>query len=181
MSYTNTTRLTLKKADIGSNQAFETSVMNANWDKVDAEAVAVDLRLDTIETAVGDGTGLATLTGTQTLTNKTLTAPVITNPVITYAVTTVSGTTYSLLSTDADNFVNTTSSSAVTITVANVLSAGQYVNVIQRGSGQVTFVAGSGVTLNSISSNKKISAQHGGVSIICVASGVYQMVGSLVA
>lgn len=217
MSYTNTTRLALKKADIGSNQAFETSVMNANWEAIDDEAVAVDGRLDVIETAVGDGTGLATLTGTQTLTNKTLTAPVIatitnssntltlpttadtlvgrattdtltnktltapvvTAPTVTHTVSTTASTTYTLLSTDASDFIYTTSSNAVTFTVANVLSPGQYVNVIQVGSGQVSFVAGSGVTLNSIAGNKKISAAHGAASIICISSGVYQLVGSL--
>ncbi len=52
MSYTTTTRLALKKAVIGSNQAFETAEINANWDKVDAEAVAADVRLDALEAAV---------------------------------------------------------------------------------------------------------------------------------
>jgi hypothetical protein len=49
MAYTGTTRLDLKKAVVGSNQPFETTVINANWDKVDAEAVAADTRLDNIE------------------------------------------------------------------------------------------------------------------------------------
>jgi hypothetical protein len=49
MSYTNTTRLGLAKANPGTNQPFETTVINANWDKVDAEAVAADARLDVIE------------------------------------------------------------------------------------------------------------------------------------
>ena len=49
MAYTNTTRLSLQKAVIGTNQPFETSVINSNWDKVDAEAVAADARLDSIE------------------------------------------------------------------------------------------------------------------------------------
>jgi len=50
MAYTTTTRLALQKAVVGSNQAFETAVINSNWDKVDAEAVAADSRLDAIET-----------------------------------------------------------------------------------------------------------------------------------
>lgn len=49
MSYSVTTRLGLKKAVVGSNQAFETSVFNDNLDAVDAEFVAVDGRLDTAE------------------------------------------------------------------------------------------------------------------------------------
>lgn len=51
MSYSTTTRLSLKKAIPGTNQPFETAVFNENWDKVDAEAVAADGRLDTLEAA----------------------------------------------------------------------------------------------------------------------------------
>jgi hypothetical protein len=49
MSYTDTTKLDLKKADPGTNQPFETDVFNDNLDKIDAEAVAVDARFDVIE------------------------------------------------------------------------------------------------------------------------------------
>ncbi len=52
MAYTQTTRLLLKKAVVGSNQPFETTEINNNWDKVDAEAVAVDARLDTAESDI---------------------------------------------------------------------------------------------------------------------------------
>lgn len=51
MSYSTTTRLGLKKAIVGTNQPFETAVFNENWDKVDAEAVLADGRLDTLEAA----------------------------------------------------------------------------------------------------------------------------------
>lgn len=53
MAYTNTTRLGLKKAVIGSNQAFETQVFNDNLDDIDAEFVAVDGRLDAAEGDIG--------------------------------------------------------------------------------------------------------------------------------
>jgi hypothetical protein len=49
MSYTTTTRLQLQKAVIGSNQPFETSVINNNWDKLDSESIAQDGRLDILE------------------------------------------------------------------------------------------------------------------------------------
>lgn len=49
MSYTNTPKLGLKKADPGTNQAFETDVFNDNLDAIDAEAVAVDGRFDVVE------------------------------------------------------------------------------------------------------------------------------------
>lgn len=41
MSYTQTTTLDLDKAVVGSNQPFETTSINANWDKVDAAFVAI--------------------------------------------------------------------------------------------------------------------------------------------
>lgn len=41
MSYTQTTTLSLDKAVVGSNQPFETTSINSNWDKVDAAVVAV--------------------------------------------------------------------------------------------------------------------------------------------
>ena len=49
MSYSTTTRLGLKKAVAGSNQPFETAIFNENLDKTDAEFVAVDGRLDSVE------------------------------------------------------------------------------------------------------------------------------------
>ena len=52
MSYSNTTRLGLKKAVPGSNQAFETAVFNDNLDDIDAEFVAVDGRLDAAEASL---------------------------------------------------------------------------------------------------------------------------------
>jgi acyl dehydratase len=52
MSYTQTTKLDLDKAVPGSNQPFETASINSNWDKVDAEAIAIDARLDTAETDI---------------------------------------------------------------------------------------------------------------------------------
>ena len=41
MSYTQTTELDLDKAVPGSNQPFETTSINSNWDKVDAAVVAI--------------------------------------------------------------------------------------------------------------------------------------------
>jgi hypothetical protein len=49
MAYANTTRLQLKKAVVGTNQAFETSEINNNWDKVDAETIAISDRIGVAE------------------------------------------------------------------------------------------------------------------------------------
>jgi hypothetical protein len=74
MSYTTTTRLGLKKAVAGSNQAFETAIFNENLDKVDAEAVAADARLDSAESRLTSVEGVNTSQGSAISALQTLTA-----------------------------------------------------------------------------------------------------------
>lgn len=164
MSYTSTPRLALKKAVIGSNQAFETAEINANWDKVDAEAVAADVRLDALEAAdVALDTRLDAV--------EAATA-------VTTTVRTVSGTTDTLLLTDKNNIVRFTSNSAVAVSVPNVLTAGQRIDIVQSGTGQVTFTAGSGVTLAG--TGTKTAAQHAGATILALAGGEFVLIGNII-
>ena len=95
-------------------------------------------------------------------------------------VTTVSNKTanYSTLATDAGNTINSTGS-AITITVGNNLTAGQRIDFVQTGAGQITFAAGSGVTLNSKGAKLKTAAQYSGATVLCLASGSYLLVGDL--
>ena len=53
MSSTSTTRLGLFKPTPGTAEPFRTSDLNSNSDKIDAEAVLVDGRLDSLELKVG--------------------------------------------------------------------------------------------------------------------------------
>jgi hypothetical protein len=85
---------------------------------------------------------------------------------------------YSIVAGDAYSLIRSTNS-AITITIDNVLTAGQRIDFAQYGTGQVTFAAGSGVTLNSADGNLKTAKQYAGVSVECVASGVYWLVGNL--
>lgn len=159
MAYTTTTRLELQKAVPGSAQVFETTVINDNWDAIDAEAVAIDGRLDAAESDI------ATL-------QSQIAAPA--------AVTTVSGTTYTILATDANDMLRFTSSADVTVTVNDVLAIGEYINCIQDNTGKIIFSAGAGVTIQSpVGASARSSIQYGWVSIIKLASGVYRLVGSL--
>jgi hypothetical protein len=88
-------------------------------------------------------------------------------------------TTYSTQASDANKIIYSTGGTAYTITVANVLTAGQWIDVVQYGAGQVTFAAGSGVTLNSAGGKLKTNVQYSAATIICVASGLYVLVGDL--
>ena len=85
---------------------------------------------------------------------------------------------YSIVAGDAYSLIRSTST-AITITLDNVLTAGQRIDFVQYGSGQITFAAGTGVTLNSADSLVKTAKQYAGVTVECVASGVYWLVGNL--
>jgi hypothetical protein len=85
---------------------------------------------------------------------------------------------YSTVAADAGNTINSTGS-AITITIDNNLTAGQRIDFVQTGSGQITFAAGSGVTLNSKGSKLKTAGQYSGATVICLASGSYLLVGDL--
>jgi len=85
---------------------------------------------------------------------------------------------YSTLATDAGNTINSTSS-AITITIDSNLTAGQRIDFVQTGAGQITFAPGAGVTLNSKGSKLKTAGLYSGATIICLASGSYLLVGDL--
>lgn len=84
---------------------------------------------------------------------------------------------YSVISADAGALI--TNSAAVTITVDDVLSAGQQIDFLQNAADQITFAAGSGVTLNSKDGNLKTAAQYSPASVKCIAAGTYVLVGDL--
>jgi hypothetical protein len=85
---------------------------------------------------------------------------------------------YSTVAGDAGNTINSTGS-AITITIDNNLSAAQRIDFVQTGSGQITFAAGSGVTLNSKGGKLKTAGQYSAATVLCLASGSYLLVGDL--
>ena len=93
------------------------------------------------------------------------------------------GTTYTLVASDANKLVTASNASAITITVPpSVFSANDVINVQQIGAGQVTFAAGSGVTITSngaTSAAPKIRAQYSACSIICSASNTFTVIGDI--
>jgi hypothetical protein len=82
-----------------------------------------------------------------------------------------------LQASDAFKLIRSTGS-AINLTVTGLLP-GERVDVLQDGAGQVTFLAGSGVTLLSKGSKTKTAAQYSAVTILCVASGQYRLIGDL--
>ena len=88
---------------------------------------------------------------------------------------TTSGATYTLALTDANNVVTTTNTSGITVTVpASVFGAGDQITVIQDAAGQVTFAAGSGVTIVSTGTTTaapKIRAAYAGATVYYKTGG----------
>ena len=88
---------------------------------------------------------------------------------------------YTILAADENTFIRSTSATAVTMTIANVLAIGESIQFIQFGAGQITFAAGAGVTLRSVDDKLKSNKQYSVVAITCVASGEYLVTGDVVA
>ena len=93
------------------------------------------------------------------------------------------GTSYTLVAGDVNKLVTANNASAITITVPpSVYSANDVINVQQIGAGQVTFAAGSGVTITSngaTSAAPKIRAQYSACSVICSASNTFTIIGDI--
>jgi len=86
------------------------------------------------------------------------------------------GTTYTIVAGDAGKVVTCNNGSAVTITVPSGLGAGFTCSVVQKGAGQVTFVASS-TTINNRQSHTKIAGQHGVATLVSTASDVFVLAG----
>jgi hypothetical protein len=121
---------------------------------------------------------------TDTLTNKTLTSPTITTPTQRLTINAQTGTTYSLVIGDATyKLVTLSNAAAITLTVPPSLFAiGDTINIQQIGVGQVTFAAGSGVTITSTgatSAAPKLRAQFSAATVVCTAADTFTIVGDL--
>ena len=88
-------------------------------------------------------------------------------------------TSQAIVAADRGSTIRSTGS-AITITVDNVLTQqGDRIDFIQAGTGQITFAAGSGVTLSSRSGQLKTAGQFAGASVVFAGSGVYYLIGNI--
>jgi hypothetical protein len=90
----------------------------------------------------------------------------------------ITGTAYTLVNADDGRVRRTTNGSAVTITVPPGLQARFGCGVVQAGAGQITFAAGSGVTINNVNAQTKTSGQRAVVALVQEATDVYNLAGS---
>lgn len=110
-----------------------------------------DLAAKVATTQVGTANGVASLDATGKVPSAQL--PTGSGADTTIPMTTQSGTSYTLGLADAGSVIETTSASAVTVTIPTnatvALPVGSVIEVMQAGTGQVTFTAASGVTLRT--------------------------------
>lgn len=84
----------------------------------------------------------------------------------------VSATTYTIdILADLQNQITFTNSSPVTVTLPATAQNGFSVKCFQSGTGQVTFVAGSGATLVNVNSEYKIKGASAMVELTVVGNG----------
>jgi hypothetical protein len=80
---------------------------------------------------------------------------------------------------DSGYTIRLTGSTGRTFTCNSGITAGHRVDFIQDGTGQITFAAGSGVTLKSKDGNLKTAGQYSAVSLIAYSTTEYYLVGDL--
>ena len=83
------------------------------------------------------------------------------------------GTTYTLVAGDNGKVVTLNNGSAITVTIDTGLGDGFNCLLVQKGSGQVTISAGTGVTVVNRSSETKTAGQYATVSVINIGSEQY--------
>lgn len=95
-----------------------------------------------------------------------------------------SGTTYTFALVDNGALCEFSNGSPVTVTIPTNASVafpvGTQIDVTQGGAGKVTFAGAGGVTLKSVGSNKSLSAQEAGGTLVQMSANVWRLVGSLI-
>ena len=144
---------------------------------IDSAPAALDT-LNELAAALADDANFASTITTE-LSNKADAAHTHNFGSISYTISDKSAD-YSIVAADKGKLIRSTGS-GITITIDDVLSVGQEITFGQFGSGQITFLAGSGVTINSEGSKLKTSAQYCMAKIVKVAASTYWLFGDLAA
>lgn len=134
---------------------------------------------------------VATLTGTQTLTNKTINLAdntVIGLPSGNISINAQSGTSYTTVLADNQKLVTQTNAAAIATTIAlnsslaSAYPVGAQITFSQLGAGQVTISGASGVTIVSTgatAATPKLRAQYSTATAIQISSDYWQIVGDI--
>jgi C4-dicarboxylate-specific signal transduction histidine kinase len=99
------------------------------------------------------------------------------------AINAQTGTTYTTVLTDDGKLITCSNASAIALTIPPNSSVaygiGTQINIAQLGAGQVTLVAGAGVTLNSAGAKLKLDAQYAVATCVKTDTNTWFVVGNL--
>ena len=99
------------------------------------------------------------------------------------AINAQTGTTYTTVLTDDGKLITCSNASAISVTIPPNSSVaygiGTQLNFAQLGAGQVTLVAGAGVTLNSAGAKLKLNAQYAVATCVKTDTNTWFVVGNL--
>ena len=131
-----------------------------------------------------EGVVIPSISSTNTLTNKTLTTPVITQGTSTPSFTT---NAYTLVAGDAGQLLlasNSTTAGTITIPLnaTTAFATGTQITILQTGSGQLSVVGASGVTLASVgatSTAPKCRAQYSAMTIVKTSTDTWYAMGDI--
>ena len=155
------------KSDVGlSNVVNSDTTTTANITDSSNKRFLTDAQLTVIGNTSGTNTGDQDLSGlaTKNLTLDRKTA------------------SYTLVAGDNNKLIEMNVGSANNVTINNsVFTAGNQILVSQYGAGQVTFVAGAGVTLRSPSGKLKLTGQYSLATIIAISATEFYISGDLTA
>lgn len=109
--------------------------------------------------------------------------PTFTGTVVIPVSTNQQTASYTLVLSDASKLIEMNVGSANTVTVppnsSVAFPVGTKIDIIQTGAGETSFVAGSGVTINSDSGKLKINAQWAAATLIKRAENTWVLIGAL--
>jgi C4-dicarboxylate-specific signal transduction histidine kinase len=99
------------------------------------------------------------------------------------AINAQTGTTYTTVLTDDGKLITCSNASAISVTIPPNSSVaygiGTQLNFAQLGAGQVTLVAGAGVTLNSSGTKLKLKDQYSVATCVKTDTNTWFVVGNL--
>ena len=150
-------------------------VLTGEWDFSAATVTGISISATVDEAANYAWTGSHTINGNDVLHKGNINETTV-------GINTQAGAAYTAVLADRNGLINTTSASAVTITIpenANVAyPVGTTISFCQIGTGELTIDGEAGVTLNT-EVGLKIKAQYGFATAIKIASDTWVVSGSL--